>query len=834
MKNKIKYKVSLFIALIIGFVYFFTPSFMANTDLDIVSETNITVKAAQDWAKSRGASNTFISLAEKYWSLSKEHGNVNPAIAYAQAAIETNFGKFTGKVTEDYCNPCGMKTSDGTLFNKFDSWDDGISAQLDHLALYAGAEGYPRENTKDTRHFKYLLGSSKTLSTLGESWAESKEYGDSICNLYEDMKKYIKEDIIKISSDSRISKDNQKISGYIYSQNSITSVKILVDNTQVCCLSKLWETKSNKGYEDYLNKDAYFTYNLDYNKYPGKHKVEVKVIHSYGKDSSYSYSINVTADSKEDEVENTPADKNLGTIMYVDFPRESSEFNGSSLKVSGWALSGQGISKLEVYLDGELITTTKTGNSRPDVNKVYPQYKDSNSGFNVSINLNGYLETRELEVVAYGVNGSKSSVTKKFTFKALPSYMIIDEPSVPSVSTSNTKVLKIRGWALSSKKVKSIDVLIDGNRFCSVDYGKARPDVNRVYPQYKNNNAGFEGAIELDNIIGGTRKISVRVNHTDGSSFVATKTIKIEKKASLMCVDEPSNNYKITNNVMTVRGWALADSGVQDVKVYINNVLKGTAVYGASRPDVNKVYPGYSVGDKSGFSLTFNVSNLKDGTHKIKVITTAKDGSQDSITKTVTKGNVKKKLIVVDAGHGGYDSGAPSYFNGKTYLEKDICLSIAYKLKSKLEAKGYEVVMTRTNDTFVDLVPRSNKANNLNADFFVSIHQDSFDNPSANGSTVFYTTKVPDKGYWAKDKNYKFRKSQEAARKIVDNICSSIGTYNRGVIDRSLSVTRNTDMPSVLVECGFISNYHDCMIISSNSGQEKIATAITNAIVSTF
>lgn len=828
MKNKFRKKISFLVVFMIGIMWLYMPSFMATTNLNIVSDTEITVKAAQKWAESREATETFVSLAEKYWKLSKEHGNVNPAIAYAQAAIETNFGHFTGKVSEDYYNTCGMKTSDGTKFNKFDSWDDGISAQLDHLALYAGAEGYPRSDTKDTRHFKYLFGSSKTLENLGISWAESEDYGKSITRLYDAMKTYIKSDVIKIESGNNIDKNNSKIIGNVYSQNKIVSVKILVDDKQVCALSKLYED-DNKNYIDYLNKESKFAFDLDYSNYDGKHKIKIKVVHEYGKDSEYTYDVNITSDAKKEET-----NKKLPTLSSIDNPRSNNDFNGNKITVRGWAISGDGINKIEVYLDGDLVNTIKTGGYRPDVKRAYPDYNDDKCGYSTSVDIKNYLEHRVVQIKVYGNNGSVDTTTRRFSLKSYPNRMVIDDPSESEISTSSTRTLKVRGWALSNKKIKSIDVLFNGNRYTSIDYGKARPDVNRVFPQYRNNYSGFEGYVELDNIIAGDRELTVRVNLDDGSSFSSTKDIRINKKPFRLCLDNPADGSRVDNNALVVRGWSLADSGIQEIKVYVNNVFKGNAVYGSNRPDVNRVFPGYNVGDNSGYNLTVNIGNLNSGIHKVKVVAIAKDGSQTSVTKSFKRGNVKSKLIVVDAGHGGYDSGAPSYFNNRTYLEKDINLSVAKKLKAKLEDKGFEVVMTRNTDVFVDLVPRSDRANNLDADFFVSIHQDSFDNPNAKGTTAYYTTKVPDKGYWAKDRYYKFSKSREVAQKVVNNICSSIGTYSRGVIDQSLSVTRNTDMPSILVECGFISNYSDCMIISSNNGQDKIANAIANAIDNSF
>lgn len=152
----------------------------------IISATSATLEQAQAWARNRGATETFISLATLYWRLAPAHGGVNPAGAYAQSAKETGFGKFGGVIDESYYNPCGLKTSTGgansnpAAHQRFSSWEEGITAHLDHLALYAGAPGYPKADTPDPRHFLWIRGQAKTFEALGGKWAPSKEYGLSL------------------------------------------------------------------------------------------------------------------------------------------------------------------------------------------------------------------------------------------------------------------------------------------------------------------------------------------------------------------------------------------------------------------------------------------------------------------------------------------------------------------------------------------------------------------------------------------------------------------------------------------------------------------------------
>ena len=179
-----------------------------STSINVISQTSVRVEEAKNWAKKNNATETFIKLADLYWKYAPSTG-VNPALAYVQSAIETGFGRFTGVLNESYFNPCGMKNTeaganaddkDPNAHKKFDNWDHGVQAHLDHLALYAGATGYPKETivqnykvyplepkyTYDPRHFKYLSGTAKTAQEIGQKWA-SAGYGDSLVKYYNEL-----------------------------------------------------------------------------------------------------------------------------------------------------------------------------------------------------------------------------------------------------------------------------------------------------------------------------------------------------------------------------------------------------------------------------------------------------------------------------------------------------------------------------------------------------------------------------------------------------------------------------------------------------------------------
>ncbi|AJD26242.1 N-acetylmuramoyl-L-alanine amidase family protein [Clostridium botulinum CDC_297] len=180
------------------------------------------------------------------------------------------------------------------------------------------------------------------------------------------------------------------------------------------------------------------------------------------------------------------------------------------------------------------------------------------------------------------------------------------------------------------------------------------------------------------------------------------------------------------------------------------------------------------------------------------------------------------KTVIVDAGHGGYDSGAVGPTGVK---EKDITLKVALKLGKILENNGVNVIYTRTSDNVSwpsnesqDLAARVAIANSNNTDLYVSIHANSF-NGSANGTETYYYNGSA--------------KGKEAAEAVQKELVNAIGLYDRGTKTAGYYVLKNTISPSILVELGFIDNRNEEILLNSDWFQEKCAEAIAKGILST-
>ena len=147
--------------------------------------------------------------------------------------------------------------------------------------------------------------------------------------------------------------------------------------------------------------------------------------------------------------------------------------------------------------------------------------------------------------------------------------------------------------------------------------------------------------------------------------------------------------------------------------------------------------------------------------------------------------------VVVDAGHGGWDPGAVGV-NGLT--EKQVNLQVAKALRNCLvEYGGVDVVMTRTDDTYVSLAARVQKANNSGADRFISVHHNGSVNPAHNGTSV-YSAKVASAA------------SHDLRNKVQKRLLQMTGLRDLGANTANYYVLRNTRMPAILTEASFITN----------------------------
>lgn len=193
------------------------------------------------------------------------------------------------------------------------------------------------------------------------------------------------------------------------------------------------------------------------------------------------------------------------------------------------------------------------------------------------------------------------------------------------------------------------------------------------------------------------------------------------------------------------------------------------------------------------------------------------------VMKNITQKKVSDKpIVVLDAGHGGFDPGKVGINNT---MEKDINLSITYKLKMLLEQNDITVIMTRPDENGLYSEGDSNKKNadlrkrieiigSSNAVIAVSIHQNSFEQESSKGAQVFYHNKSTE--------------GKELAEIIQEQIKETIGDGNKRAAksNDSYYMLKKTACPLVIAECGFLSNRREAELLDTEEYQEKMAWAI--------
>ena len=205
------------------------------------------------------------------------------------------------------------------------------------------------------------------------------------------------------------------------------------------------------------------------------------------------------------------------------------------------------------------------------------------------------------------------------------------------------------------------------------------------------------------------------------------------------------------------------------------------------------------------------------------------NAKQSTFIAVNTKPTNSKKLILIDPGHGGFDGGG---FSKTGILEKGINLNISFKLREELQKLGYDVLMTRDEDKLLydkndksrsrktqDLANRCKIKNESNCDIFISVHLNMFPQNKYYGAQVWYS---------------KLEESKKLAHILQVNFKTDLNSENNRVEKAALNeykVLKSGNMPSVIVECGFLSNAVEAEKLNSLEYQSLVAKSIARSVV---
>ena len=582
-------------------------------------------------------------------------------------------------------------------------------------------------------------------------------------------------------------------------------------------------------------------------------------------------------------------------VIKLENPIENHKLTGSFF-VKGWAVGLEGISEVNVYIDGKLYGQATYGITRNVIGSKYPQYINStNSGFNMEIE--GYQNgVHEVKVIAIDIKGQKAEAKVNI-----------------SVDTTTTVIMS-KG---TLKREQMISYLLKRNPSKSQEYAEAFVDytINESNIEGVNHDILFSQMMHETGFLkfGGDVKeeqnnfagLGAVGNGVPGESF---PTIQIGIRAVVQHLKAYASTEALVQECVDTRfkyvqrgtalyvehlgipenpkgkGWAASNSyGYKILKIrdeiaqepinYISKITSfkttGETVVGSkmtmiatATPEAETEYK-FLVRDPSGYWKGLNDYSSKNsieytptmsGAYRYVVHVKHKKSNAEYdelqvIDLYIDKNDVKK-LIVIDPGHNyGGDNGATSTHNGVTYIERDLNMQVSLKLKDELEKKGFTVVLTRNpedRETIAvseSLRKRVDLANKLQADFFISIHQNSYTDSSVRGFEVYYSDALPEtRGVISSDgleyslnslrtsETEKVKLSKKIGSSIVSSVTSEMGLKNRGLKNKDFYVVKNTTMPSLLVECGFISNPDEAKNLANEQKQQKMAEIIAREI----
>lgn len=308
--------------------------------------------------------------------------------------------------------------------------------------------------------------------------------------------------------------------------------------------------------------------------------------------------------------------------------------------------------------------------------------------------------------------------------------------------------------------------------------------------------------------------------------------------------------------------------------------LKDTAIKGSPEVEKNRLISDFRIGNKpdiKGKRLVFEIKNnvnikkkftlkpqagQKNWRLVIDLSTLGLSDPSDKASLNTKSAANRKKIIVLDPGHGGKDPGAIGR-SFRTY-EKNITLAMGRELKKQLEAKGFKVYMTRSTDIFIPLRKRVAIARSYHADLFISLHADSAANRKAQGLSVYaLSEKASDKEAEALaerenkadiidgmdfsdnspeindvlislSQNDSRNKSSKFAGYVVNEMRQKVKLVSNAHRFAGFAVLKAPDIPSVLLELGYLSNYTEEKNLRQPAYRRKLAQAITKAVVRYF
>ena len=346
------------------------------------------------------------------------------------------------------------------------------------------------------------------------------------------------------------------------------------------------------------------------------------------------------------------------TLVTIDFPMINEEAT-DSIFIRGWIMSKEDNVGVEIYIDGVKVDEEIDRHERTDVINAIKGYGDElinpTPGYQTNVNISSYSYGKHnVSVRAVKDGNVLASETRDF-YKKTPSTMIsIDIPSSNEKLTNDEMTLK--GWIMSEYENPVVEVYLDEIKQEVEMDRHERADVIAAIKDYGseevNKNPGYLTTINISSLDYGTHTVKVIAKDNQGR-ILYEESRKFNKKtpSTMISIDIPSSNEKLTNDEMTLKGWIMSEYENPVVEVYLDEIKQEVEMDRHERADVIaaiKDYGSEEVNKNPGYLTTINISSLDYGTHTVKVI--AKDNQGRILYEESRKFNKKKPdtMLAID------------------------------------------------------------------------------------------------------------------------------------------------------------------------------------------
>ncbi|MFT9817506.1 N-acetylmuramoyl-L-alanine amidase [Lysinibacillus sp. NPDC056185] len=393
-----------------------------------------------------------------------------------------------------------------------------------------------------------------------------------------------------------------------------------------------------------------------------------------------------------------------------------------------------------------------------------------------------------------------------------------------SVTTDGLNIRKSKDSSSTANIVGTVNkggklsvYAVEGD-WLKVTYKGAFAYIHKTYAQFLDADGNALGNVQKQ--VTATQNLNVYVKPTSSSKVITTVNSKTK-----LPVYKTVSGYHLTV-VNGIPGYVVANS-TEDVEV--------------EKPSNPDPTPPTVSGDVLGRVTVDSLNVRKDANSTSTVLGKLKKGEYiqvnsingywAQVTYQGQKGYVhksylkllnqsgnplKNRIIILDPGHGGKDPGTVL----GSYSEKAITLKVSTLVKQKLEAAGAKVYMTRTGDTYPSLQDRVDFTNANYGEIFVSVHVNSAANTSAQGTETYYAISTGDM----------YQEDIDLATFVNNQIVNNLNMKNRGVKEQQYYVIRNTIIPAILVELGFLTNDEDRGKMTTDKYVELFADSIYKGI----